>query len=252
MKVEEFLGAQFAGDAWLFDVPLSLHGAFGGAFGGVVAACAIVAARSVAPGRQPVSLDCRFVRGLPAGEARAVADVVHAGRTLSTVSVDITGPDGRLATRATVSLAASAPLARVERAAPPAPGGWTAHGEGKTWGTGAVAPIVQTLQPRTVGSDERGIATSIVVPFEPGAEAVCMAADLCVGPPVGFGVAGERVLHPNPDLGLRFVGRARSREVVGVGRLVRATGGVAPVAIEVWCDGDLVAIGESCCLLLPA
>ena len=98
MKAGEFLGAQPGEDGtWRFHIPRELHGAFGGAFGGVVAAAAIMAARSLAGGRQPSALDIRFLSGLPAGTATFTPTVLHAGRTLACVSVDVCTDDGRLA-----------------------------------------------------------------------------------------------------------------------------------------------------------
>lgn len=70
----DFLGGiERGGGDHGFDIPRSLHGAVGGAFGGVVAATSIVAARRQPPGRVPLALDCRFLRGLPAGPALARA-----------------------------------------------------------------------------------------------------------------------------------------------------------------------------------
>ena len=47
----EFLGARPAEDgSWRFELGRELHGAFGGAFGGVVAATTVMAARPLAPG----------------------------------------------------------------------------------------------------------------------------------------------------------------------------------------------------------
>src|SRR5688500_7369610 len=96
-SLPEFLGARGVSEGeWRFDVPVELHGAFGGAFGGIVAACTLIAARSVAPGRVPNALDCRFVRGLPAGSALARATVLHSGRSLSTITVDLSDESDRL------------------------------------------------------------------------------------------------------------------------------------------------------------
>lgn len=250
--VEEFLEAAPAGEGALrFHVPAELHGAFGGAFGGVVAACTLLAARSVAPGRVPNALDCRFVRGLRAGQAVARASVLHAGRSLSTVSVDLHDGDDRLCTRATVSLVDAGALKPVIRSAA-SPGGWTPHAEAAAWGP--VAPIVTTIDSRIVGSDDRGIATALQLPWDPAAdrsaESACMAADMAVGPPLGS-LASEGVSTPNPDLSLRFCGEVTTRELVGVGRLERAAGGIAALAVEVWSQGALVCIGTSTALLLP-
>src|SRR5687768_13472659 len=111
MTLAEVLGAErLDAGSFRFAVGRELHGAFGGAFGGVIASCTLIAARDVAPGRVPVGLDVRFLRGLPAGAVTAEASVVHAGRSMTVVGVDLHGPDGRHGVRATVSLVDTAPL----------------------------------------------------------------------------------------------------------------------------------------------
>lgn len=132
MDVDTFLGSQrISDDRWTFALPRELHGAFGGAFGGVIAACALRVARSVSDDRTPIALDCRFLRGLPAGTASAVGTVLHQGRSLSTVIVDITTADGRPATRATVSLVDPSALANVVRPGHAPPDGLTTFDEAR-------------------------------------------------------------------------------------------------------------------------
>ena len=97
-----------------------------------------------------------------------------------------------------------------------------------------------------------GIACTIRVPWQEVAlssEAMCMAGDVCVGPPVG-GALETWVPHPNPDLSLRFGAPARGDPVVGVGRLRGIQAGLALVGIEVFAGGSLAAIGVSYSLLL--
>ena len=250
-SVEKFLGAEPVGEgAWRFHVPVELHGAFGGAFGGIVAACTLIAARSVAPGRVPNALDCRFVRGLPAGEAVATATVLHSGRSLSTISVDLRSGD-RLCTRSTISLVVPDALHHIERPGP-RPGEWKAHEDARPWP--AIAPIISTIDSRLVGDDDRGLATAMKVPWDvtasSSAESASMAADMAVGPPLGT-LTGEGASTPNPDLSLRFCGEVRSEVIVGVGRLDRVGGGVAAVGVEVWSAGELVATGVSTALMIP-
>lgn len=252
-SLHEFLRAQQQeNNQWTFHVPTELHGAFGGAFGGVVAACTLVAARTVAPGRRPNAIDCRFMRGLPAGGAFTRASVLHSGRTLSTVAVDLFDDKEKLCTRSTVSLVDAEALHDfgLDREAP---ADWIAHEDAKPWP--AVAPIVTAIDPRLVGNDERGIASAIRIPWHVGAdsspEAACMAGDMAVGPPVG-GVVPAGVRTPNPDISLRFCGEVTSQIVVGACRLDRAHGGVAATSIEVYSDGALVANGVSTSLLLPS
>lgn len=253
-SVGGFLGARAVGEGtWTFDVPQDLHGAFGGAFGGVVAACTLVAARSAAPGRVPNALDCRFVRGLPAGSATATATVLHSGRSLSTVAVDLRDERDRLCTRATISLIDRGVLHDFSRPGP-LPGDWRPHDEATPWP--ALAPIVGAIDSRIVGTDDRGIATAIKVPWDvtpdSSAESVCVAADMAVGPPIGGAISGHDVSGPNPDLSLRFCGEVTTPIVVGVGRLERAGGGVAAVRLEVWSGGEIVGLGIATALMLPA
>src|SRR5205085_5934774 len=159
------LGARPKEDGtWGFAIGRELHGAFGGAFGGVVAAAAVTTARSVAAGRRPTALDIRFLRSLPAGTATATPTVLHAGRTLSCVSVDLTAEDRRVAARATVSLVntdAVAPLTK-DIDTRPSP----AYGSGRPWSSAIGAPIIETLAPRAVPWPDVGAAVAIRVPWD--------------------------------------------------------------------------------------
>src|SRR5712692_10106569 len=88
MDIKTFLHSERISDnEWIFRIGEELHGAFGGAFGGMLAACSVLVSREVVPARTPVALDCRFLRGLPAGVARTRTTVLHSGRSLSCVSV---------------------------------------------------------------------------------------------------------------------------------------------------------------------
>lgn len=254
MRAAEFLQAQPGEDgAWRFSIGRELHGAFGGAFGGVVAAAALMTARSVADGRRPAALDIRFLRSLPAGAAVARPTVLHAGRTLACVSVDITTEDERLAARATVSLVTEDALASVsadddQRQLP-------RYDDGRSWPR-IGAPIIETLDPRTVPWADRGEAVALRVPWDnveqTSAESACLPGDMCVGPPVVFAPEAAGLAHPNPDLSLRFAAPITSQDVIGVGRLERVHCGLATVAIEVWSDGGLAAVGVSTSTLLAA
>lgn len=252
MEIERFLGAERITDGdWRFSIGRELHGAFGGAFGGVLAACVLVVSRDVAPGRVPAAIDCRFLRALPAGSAHARGTLLHSGRSLSCVSVDLLDERDRLATGATVSLVDRDALSAASRPGPHPPAAWTPFDDARPWP--AVAPIVETFGARSVGSGDWGIASALRVPWDDAdasAEAACLAGDLCVGPPVAVTLSGEPVSHPNPDLSLRFCGEVTTPVVVGVGRTERAGGGVAAVDITVWSGTELVAVGSSISLLL--
>ncbi len=251
----EYLGTRRGADgAVRFAVGRELHGAFGGAFGGVLAACTIIAARDLEPDRVPVGLDIRFLRGVPAGDIDASAEVVHHGRSLSVIGVDLHA--GRHVVRATVSMVDPAALHPLDHEltaaalpmkyddAPP----WRAPADRQI-------PILTTLAPRILGRVGEGIASAIRVPWEPdertAAEAACFAADLSVGPPVGAACIDKWVPHPNPDLSLRFAGSVPvEREVVGVGRVARIASGTAMVDLEVQSGGAVVAVGTATSLLL--
>lgn len=257
MNAIEFLqGSPRTDGSWRFDIGRERHGAFGGAFGGLLAACTVAVARDTVPGRTPVSLDARFLRGLPAGEARLVPTIVHSGRSLTCVQVDVLDGGGRLATRSTMYLVDPARLQPLdhqgEAGAAPASVPWA---EGTPWRNpkGMEVPIVTTFAPRAVGRTDRGIATALEVPWDDdgaSAEAACLAADICVGPPVGGAFPGRSTPAPNPDLSLRFAGDRAGPEVVGWGRLERIHHGLAMVRIEVRSGDVLLAAGVSCSLVL--
>lgn len=200
--IEFLAGRPRADGSWAFAIGRERHGAFGGAFGGVVSACCVAAARSVAPDRLPASLDVNYVRGLPAGTARMVPSVVHGGRSLTTVAVDAVDEAGRLCTRATVKLVAPDALARLDHPGPATGPAATRYAEGTPWRNppDREVPLITTFAPRAVGRDPAaGIATALRVPWDsPGgaAEAACLAADVCVGPPVAG--AFERCPTPTP------------------------------------------------------
>jgi acyl-coenzyme A thioesterase PaaI-like protein len=250
--LHEFLRAdQGENNDWRFHIPTELHGAFGGAFGGVVASATLVAARSAASGRTPNAIDCRFLRGLKAGDATAAVTVLHSGRSLTNVVVDLSGEDGRLCARSAISLVDSDVLDGFERTNAE-PGAWTAHDDATPFP--AVAPIVTVIDPRMVGHDESAYATSVRIPWDDAghdAEAACMAGDMAVGAPLGAG-APRGVGTPNPDISLRFCGSTTTSEVVGVSRWESSASGVAAVSIEAWSGTSLIAIGISTALLLPA
>lgn len=257
MDALEFLqGSPRPDGSWRFDIGRDRHGAFGGAFGGLLAACTVAVARATVPGRAAVSLDARFLRGLPAGEARLVPTVVHAGRSLACVQVDVVDGVGRLATRSTLYLLDRAKLQALDHDGEGggAPGAmpWA---EGTPWREppGMDVPIVTTFAPRSVGQTDRGIGTALQVPWDDrgaSAEAACLAADICVGPPVGGAFPGRPTPAPNPDLSLRFTGEVAGPEVVGWGRLERMFQGLAAVRIEVRSGAALLAVGVSCSLVI--
>lgn len=230
-----------------------LHGAFGGAFGGLLAASAVHVARSAAPGREPASLDCRFLRSLPAGEARAGATVLHAGRSLTCVRVELIDEHDRVATTATVSLVDPASLQPLDVAGrvaadPRRPRRWSPP-------AGVDAPIIELLDPYLGRTGAGAISADVRLLWDDdggtSAEAACVAADLAVGPPVAAACEGSWLPHPNPDLSLRFapVGQL-GRRVTGVGRVARISGGQAVVGVDVFHDGVPFALGVATSMVL--
>ena len=103
-------GTQHDDGAWRFELTEELNGGFGGTNGGVLAAVCVFAARSRAPGRIPAGIDARFVRSFAPAPARVVPTVLNAGRTLTTVSVDVLTPErAALATRRAMELVSVRP-----------------------------------------------------------------------------------------------------------------------------------------------
>ena len=249
----EFLGLTEAGAGrWCLAARRELHGAFGGTFGGALAASAVAVARSLAPGRTPSGIDCRFLRGLGAGEATISAAVVREGRTATVVAVDVADEQGRLCTSTTVSLADRGALHSLDVAGP-APTATLSQLGGWRTPPGLEIPIIETLSPTVGAVGEDAIATLVRVPWEDeqsGAEAACLAGDLCVGPPVAAALRGTWVPHPNPDLSLRFTGVDPGEEVTGVGRLAGIEGGLAAVTVNVLGGGRTAAVGVATSLLL--
>ncbi len=230
------------------------HGAFEGCFGGCVGATSIYAARQIVDGRSPVSVDLRFLKPLPAGVCQTHVVVLSQGRSLTTVSVDTYDATERLCARATVGFADVSALHVIETSGPLRPD-FSDRDLGRPWKApgGVSIPIIETLDPRFVGSGDFGIALSIEVPWsnpDLGAEGSCLPADMCVGPPVARANPDKWVPHPNPDLSLRFLPGSVGSELIGVGRLERVSSGLAMVGVSVWSGQDLIATGICSSMLL--
>ena len=252
MDVIEFLGAKRDSDGqWVFGLGPHIHGAFGGVFGGAIAAACLTAARDLAPGRVPAGIDCRFLRALSTG-ATATATVIHQGRSLTAVDVEVRDENDRRTTTAGVTLVNREVLHPLTAESP----GLELPDEAQVhdWAAPptAMAPIIDALRPRMTKAPEGGIACFVDVPWDENAlspEAICMAGDVAVGPPVG-GALETWVPHPNPDFSLRFGAPTASEPLVGVGRLRGIQSGLALVGIDVFGGGQLAAIGVSYSLLL--
>ena len=235
--------------------PRELHGAFGGAFGGLIAAGLVLVGRDVAPGRIPAGIDCRFVRGLTAGDALATATVVHGGRSLTLLRVDLHDERDRVATTATISYVDPSALHPLDVDAPHVrdPETWREWVAPK----GIEIPIAAVLHPRLAAVGDGAVASLLRVPWDDpdatySAEAACVAADFCVGPPVAAACEGAWLPHPNPDVSVRFAPHGRvGNDIVGVGRVVRIASGLAVVDIEVRANEVAIAAGASTSMVLP-
>ncbi len=268
MSAADFLGFESSGDgSATIAMGRDLHGAFGGVFGGGIAAATLAAARPRAPGRRPFSLHCTFVRTLTAPSQVASAEVVTEGRTVTSVAVDLTDDEGGLVARATATFAEPDALHVFDADGPLRSPEIQSFEE--AWELpvpeGVEAPVMETLPLRISGMPHGGYAHTIRAPWqarEHVAEGACMIADYCAGVPVGAAVGpeGTRIPVPNPDLSLRFVGDEWGEVLVGVGRLGRIDRGIAGTAVEVWTgpdrawtggdEGHLVAIGLSSAVML--
>lgn len=267
MSAVALLGAQRDGASTTFHLGDALRGAFGGVFGGGIAAATLLAARAVAPDRRAVSLHCTFLKTLAPGHQTATAEVVATGRTVTTALVRLADGDGAPAAIATATFAAADALHDFDAAPLKAPeldafdAGWELP-----LPKGLDAPIMSTLPMRITGMPRGGFAHAIRAPWPDAvdiAEAAAMMGDYCAGLSVGaaLGKEGTRIPVPNPDLSLRFTGENWGDLIVGVGRLARIDRGAAAVHVEVWTGPDdhwapgddrvsLLAVGVSSAVLL--
>lgn len=156
MKPSDFLSGAPEGPAdgpWRFELGRELHGAFGGANGGVIAAACVAVARAGTKVRRPAALDVRFLRGLTAGVARVVPTRLHQGRTLSCVSIDVFDEREKLCTRGTVSLVDPEALTEIDREGDVrASRAWKNHSDGRPWGSPGSrfrVPLIEAWRPWT-------------------------------------------------------------------------------------------------------
>ncbi|HIE90073.1 MAG: acyl-CoA thioesterase domain-containing protein [bacterium] len=247
---ERLVYLKTAENEFQFELDEALNGGFGGTNGGVLASLCVNVARALAPDREPVGLDARFIRSFKPGTARVTATLLNAGRTLTTISVDVIDSASKLTTRGTVSLVDPQALAPIDSELP-ASQLFDEHGtEGKVWREPASQkiPLIKTFQPRFLGKGDYGIATAVDVLWDDGAlqEAVCIAADISVGPPVASALKGKAVAMPNPDLSLRFAGPGQTPpRLVSTCRLEALNAGLATTQLKVWDQQRLVAVGVS-------
>ncbi|MBT4689094.1 MAG: hypothetical protein HOK21_05675 [Rhodospirillaceae bacterium] len=261
MNFAERLGGSAKDDGkWEFDLSEDLNGGFGGTNGGNLAAICVFAARGVAPERTPVGLDARFIRSFRPGRAYVVPTILNAGRTLSTISIDIFTEAGKLATRGTVALVEAEALddfdVETDQGADET---LMAYADGKPWRHPSPKyriPLIDTFEPRFLGKSNGAIATGVKVIWDDPAasvEAACVAADISVGPPVASQLGARPLAIPNPDLSLRFTGQtSAAREMVATSRLEHLAGGLATTSLAVRAGGVLLAVGISTTTCLKA
>mgnify|MGYP001585120829 CR=1 FL=1 len=256
----EYFDATFRDDAWHLQLPVDIHGAFGGVTGGALAAAAIALGRTVEPDRVTAGIDIHFLRGLSTTEATVNITTLSSGRSLTIVRAEFSDASGKPTTEARIAFAAPETLRtdihttdRDTGLLGPPPSDLSA--DAKPWRKpeGVEVPIIDTARPKAarVGGS---IATLVTIPWDAsgdGSEGACLAADLSVGPPVDAAIPkGSWVPHPNPDLSLRFLGPVTNEDLVAVAVCREISGGLATVETEVWQDQSLVAKGISTSLLL--
>ena len=259
MRFEQRFNAQRVDNGqWHYQLGEELNGGFGGTNGGVLAAVCVNVARNLAPGRRPIGVDARFIRGFRPGSASVIATVLYSGRTLCTVSVDIFNDD-KLTTRGTVSLVNPEALENIDAGdVQPAAGELKNYEEGRIWREPAAQkiPLIETFKPRQLGKSAGSTTTAVdTIWDEPGAleEASCIAADISVGPPVAAALAGRSLAMPNPDISLRFVGAEGAPAwLVSTCHLESVNAGIAATRMQVRDGNILVAIGVSTTTCLKA
>jgi acyl-coenzyme A thioesterase PaaI-like protein len=262
--VERLGGEKLSENLWRFDLAEELNGGFGGTNGGVLAALCVFAARDAAPGKRAAGVDARFIRSFRPGPAHITATVLNAGRTLTTVSIDIHDGRDKLATRGTVSLVTPAALSAIDGPASEDPanaetmGELSSYADGKAWREpkGQAIPLIDTFAPRQLGRGPQGTATATrVIWDDPGAsaEAACIAADISVGPPVARALAGKPLAIPNPDISLRFSGATCTTDhLISTCCLESLLAGQAMTSIRVHAGPELLAVGVSTTTCLGA
>ncbi len=253
--IETFSGDQLEAGRWSFDLAERFNGAFGGTNGGVLAAIAVHTARRESSGRRPTSVDARFIRSCPPGVATVEISALNVGRTLSVYSVDVVGSNGKLCTRAGVTVVAAIQLAGDVSEENLNDQPHYDDAEAKAWlhPRGFKVPLIDSFKPRSCHQG-RLTTTRVLLPWEESntaQEAACVASDISVGPPVGRAVKGRAGI-PNPDLTLRFTPAPEIvSQVEARCELVDLNVGQATTRIDTWCGKNLLAVGVSTTTCIP-
>jgi acyl-coenzyme A thioesterase PaaI-like protein len=248
-SLAEYLKFKEVSDS-LFSINLGkeFFGAFNGVFGGIIAAGCLYAGRLVTKDRLPASLDMRFLKSMPQTNQLINVTVLNSGKTLSTLKIDVTSDLGDLFATALAGYVNPQMLFDSSLKAHPKRE-FCEYKKAPIWQNpkNFIVPIVETLEPRFVHKQNDPPAICIEVPWSDDQyfqEAVCLAADFCVGPPVAKAL--EKWLpHPNADLSIRFLQTDPSPYLIGRGELKGLKSGLAAVDIEIFSNNQLAAIG--CC-----
>lgn len=271
VAVRDFLGGPHAdGDGWSFDFGEHLESNWGTVYGGATSAGLVAVARAVASDRSPRSLHVQLVRSVTRGQAKVSAEVLHAGRTVATVQVELRDNSDKLAAVGLVTMVtpqalaaefddtSSEPFRRIER-------------EGRL-ADGFTAPVQRSLQMLSRLQDDGTFVASyaenrvscidgtpppvghITLPWDDlehtGPEASCLSADAMTAPPILYSYIPNEVIGPNVDLSLRFTTAPATSEVLSAGTMVSVHRGAVTVGIEVQSGGSELARGLATSLLL--
>jgi acyl-coenzyme A thioesterase PaaI-like protein len=265
--VQDFLGGPTpTSGEWSFEFGGHLESFWGAVYGGALTAGMLAVARAAAPDRSPRAMHVQMVRSVPAGLARATAEVRHSGRTVATVEVDLYDARDKIAAIALVTMVAPDAVATqyskmtatpfqvttVPLEAQPAPSPFhkplkmvreidgvihRAYDETRTACIDGTMPTLSTLS----------------APWErldlTGPEVACLAADAVVGAPVLYSFIPADALGPNPDLSLRFTTAPATRPVQTAGTLLSVQHGTATIGIEVQAGDQLLAHALATALL---
>lgn len=241
---------------WTFELEERFNGAFGGTNGGVAAAVSLHAARGDRHELVPAAIDCHFLKGCRPGTATVTTRPLSEGRTLTVIATETRDHAGSLCTAALVTLVNPDRLEQAIRALPAICVPADRSTEPQPWRhpKGHRIPLIDTFAPEIVASSDDSTTTRIRPGFDvrdATAEAVCIAADISVGPPVGRAVSGRASL-PNPNLALRFSGaRYAGSHMQSCCRLAQIEAGLACTEIRVGSDEMLLGTGTSMTTCLP-
>ena len=270
--VGDFLGGPHEhGDGWCFEFGHHLEANWGTVYGGALAASTLAVARDVAPDRVPCSVHLQMIRSVPAGATSATVSVRHAGRTVSTVEVNLFDPRGKPAVIALATMVNPAAVAadlNDARATPFETSPFEVTLLGKE-----TAPIVDAIatglrepdgsvstaayhvtnrRPSVEGS--LAVWSTCVVPWDDldhtGPEAACLLADTMVGFPILQSSLPDEAHGPNPDLTLRFTTAPATKVLTGASMLLSVQHGTVTTGIEVHAGDQQLAHGLATSLLL--